>query len=63
MPENDRHDDFDNWWDRASDIVGVLEGRDEIIRKICEEIGGDWKEISVAWGVFVEPRLRRQDLP
>ncbi|KAF7969294.1 hypothetical protein HWV62_22433 [Athelia sp. TMB] len=63
VPENDRHDGFDNWWERVSDIVGALEGREEILKKICEDIGGDWKEIAAAWGVFVEPRLRRQDLP
>jgi nuclear pore complex protein Nup85 len=63
VPEEDRHDGFDNWWDRISDIVGVLEGREEVIQKICEDIGGDWKEVAVAWGVFVDTRLRRQDLP
>ena len=63
VPEDDRHDGFDNWWDRVSDIVGVLEGREEVIQKICEDTGGDWKEVAVAWGIFTDTRLRRQDLP
>ncbi|KAF9244099.1 Nup85 nucleoporin-domain-containing protein [Melanogaster broomeanus] len=63
VPELDRHDDYDDWWDRFSDIVGILEGRGEVVHKVCEELGADWKEICVAWGVFVDTRLRRQDLP
>ncbi|KAF9219749.1 hypothetical protein BS17DRAFT_375656 [Gyrodon lividus] len=63
VPESDRHDNYEDWWDRFSDIVGVLEGRGEVIQKVCEELGADWKEVCVAWGVFVDTRLRRQDLP
>ena len=63
VPELDRRDDYEDWWDRFSDIVGILEGRGEMIQKVCEELGADWKEVCVAWGVFVDPRLRRQDLP
>jgi len=63
VPEGDRHDGFENWWDRISAIVGALEGREDVIQKICEDIGGDWKEVSVAWGIFADTRLRRQDLP
>ncbi|KAF9526094.1 Nup85 nucleoporin-domain-containing protein [Crepidotus variabilis] len=63
VPENDRFDEFDNWWDRLGDIVGILEGRSEVLQRVCEELGADWKEICVAWSVFVDPRLRRQDLP
>ncbi|KAJ7043585.1 Nup85 nucleoporin-domain-containing protein [Mycena alexandri] len=63
VPESDRYDDFDNWWDRLSDIVGILEGRGEIVQRVCEELGADWKEVCAAWGVFVDSRLRRQDLP
>ncbi|KAF8552731.1 hypothetical protein OG21DRAFT_1477631 [Imleria badia] len=63
VPEPDRRDDYEDWWDRFSDIVGILEGRGEMIQKVCEELGADWKEVCVAWGVFVDPRLRRQDLP
>jgi nuclear pore complex protein Nup85 len=63
VPEEDRYDGFDNWWDRVSDLVGVLEGREEIIQKICNDTDGDWKEVAVAWGVFVDSRIRRQDLP
>jgi len=63
VPEPDRRDDYEDWWDRFSDIVGILEGRGEMIQKVCEELGADWKEVCVAWGIFVDPRLRRQDLP
>ncbi|KAJ7334118.1 Nup85 nucleoporin-domain-containing protein [Mycena albidolilacea] len=63
VPEAERTDDFDNWWDRLSDILGILEGRGEIVQRVCEELGADWKEVCATWGVFVDPRLRRQDLP
>jgi len=61
--EDNRYDEFDNWWDRLSDIVGILEGRPEVIKRVCSELGSDWKEVIAAWGVFVDIRLRRQDLP
>ncbi|KAG5641793.1 hypothetical protein DXG03_004179 [Asterophora parasitica] len=63
VPEEERYDDFDNWWDKLSDIVGILEGRVEVIKRVCSELGSDWKEVCAAWGVFVDIRLRRQDLP
>lgn len=62
ISEDKRYDDFDNWWDRLSDIVGILEGRAEVIKRVCVELGSDWKEVCAAWGVFVDVRLRRQDL-
>ncbi|KIY53012.1 hypothetical protein FISHEDRAFT_34385 [Fistulina hepatica ATCC 64428] len=62
VPESDRYDDFDNWWDRLSDILGVLEGRGDVLRRLCGELGADWKEVCAAWGLFVQPHLRRQDL-
>ncbi|GLB43373.1 putative nup85 Nucleoporin [Lyophyllum shimeji] len=62
VPEDERFDDFDNWWDRLSDMVGILEGRPEVIKRVCSELGSDWKEVIAAWGVFVDIRLRRQDL-
>ncbi|KAF9054665.1 Nup85 nucleoporin-domain-containing protein [Panaeolus papilionaceus] len=63
IPEDDRYDDFDNWWDKLSDIVGVLEGRSEVLQRVCEDLGADWKEMVVAWTIFVDPRLRRQEVP
>ncbi|KAK0189185.1 Nup85 nucleoporin-domain-containing protein [Armillaria mellea] len=63
VPEEDRQDDFDNWWDRLSDMVGILEGRVDVLKRVCAELGSDWKEVCAAWGVFVDTRLRRQDLP
>ncbi|KAG2011366.1 hypothetical protein CC2G_011493 [Coprinopsis cinerea AmutBmut pab1-1] len=63
VPEDKRFDEFENWWDRLSDIVGVLEGRSDTLKRVCDDLGADWKEVCVAWGIFVDPRLRRQDLP
>lgn len=60
--EDDRYDEYENWWDRLSDMVGILEGRPEVIKRVCEEGGADWKEVCATWGVFVDTRLRRQDL-
>ena len=63
VPEADRDDGFDNWWDRLSDIVGILEGRQEVLKRVCNDLGADWKEVCIAWGIFVDPRIRRQELP
>ncbi|KAK7060823.1 hypothetical protein VNI00_000556 [Paramarasmius palmivorus] len=63
VPENLRFDETENWWDSLSDIVGILEGRGEHIQRVCAELGADWKEVCCAWGVFVDTRLRREELP
>ncbi|KAJ3729997.1 Nup85 nucleoporin-domain-containing protein [Lentinula guzmanii] len=62
VPEESRLDDYYNWWDSLSDVLGILEGRGEVIQRVCEELGADWKEVCAAWGIFVDARLRRQDL-
>ena len=63
VPESDREDGYENWWRHMSDIVGVLEGRRQVLFTLCDELGADWKEACVAWGIFIDPRMRRQDLP
>ncbi|KAI8985581.1 Nup85 nucleoporin-domain-containing protein [Trametes punicea] len=63
VPESERDDGFENWWDRFSDIVGILEGRGDVIKRVCAELRTDWKEVCSVWGIFVDTRLRRQDLP
>ncbi|KAH9987510.1 Nup85 nucleoporin-domain-containing protein [Russula vinacea] len=63
VPEDAREDDFENWWKSFSNIVGILEGRSEIIQNICVDLNADWKEYCAVWSIFVNHRLRRQDLP
>ena len=63
VPEDAREDDLENWWKPFSNIVGILEGRPEIIQNICIDLNADWKEVCAAWSIFVNHRLRRQDLP
>ena len=63
VPDAARKDKFENWWERISEIVGILEGRSEVVEAVCSDLGGDWKELCAAWGVFVDHRLQRQDLP
>lgn len=63
VPEDARDDDFENWWKPFSNIVGILEGRPEIIQNICIDLNADWKEVCAVWSIFVNHRLRRQDLP
>ena len=54
----------EDWWEKLSDIIGLLEGRFEIVKRIIEtELSGDWKEGVIAWGMFVDGRTRRQNLP
>ncbi len=63
VPEDARDDDFENWWKSFSNIVGILEGRSEVIQSICLDLNADWKEVCAVWSIFVNHRLRRQDLP
>lgn len=63
VPEDARDDNYENWWKPFSNIVGILEGRPEIIQSICIDLNADWKEVCAAWSIFVNHRLRRQDLP
>ncbi|KAF8646884.1 hypothetical protein AX16_007062 [Volvariella volvacea WC 439] len=62
VPESERSDEFENWWDRLSDIVGILEGRSEVVKRVCFDLGADWKEVCAVWGIFVENTLRRSEL-
>ncbi|KAL6299538.1 Nup85 nucleoporin-domain-containing protein [Sparassis latifolia] len=63
IPDAAREDEAGNWWERMSAIVGLLEGRPDVTKRICVDLGADWKEVCVAWSVFVDTRLRRQDMP
>ncbi|KZT25118.1 hypothetical protein NEOLEDRAFT_1178543 [Neolentinus lepideus HHB14362 ss-1] len=63
IPESDRDDGFENWWDRMSDILSILEGRFSVLKHVCQELGADWKEICAAYATLVHPTLSRSDLP
>ena len=63
VDEKGRDDGFEHWWDRLSDILSILEGQPDALKRICGELGTDWKEVCAAWGVFVDPRLRGEDIP
>ncbi|KZV65089.1 hypothetical protein PENSPDRAFT_756755 [Peniophora sp. CONT] len=63
IPDQARRDRSGDWWAPMSSIVGILEGRPDAIQDVCLDLGGDWKELCAAWGIFVDHRLLRQDLP
>ncbi|TDL24108.1 hypothetical protein BD410DRAFT_786808 [Rickenella mellea] len=63
VPDDDRQDEFENWWDNISDLLGIIEGRAEVLQRVCVELGGDWKEIICTWGVWIDVGLRRAELP
>ena len=63
VPEDDRNDGFENWWDNVSDIIGVMEGREDVLQRVCVALGGSWKDIVCAHGVWADIRLRRGELP
>jgi nuclear pore complex protein Nup85 len=63
VPEAERDDGFENWWNWMSSILGVLEGREEVLIRVCNEIGAEWKDIVAAWTIFKEPDATRMDLP
>ena len=63
IPEEVREDGYANWWEHLSDIVGILEGHPDLIKRICDEVGADWREVTVVWGVYIDGRLRRAELP
>jgi nuclear pore complex protein Nup85 len=63
VPEKERDDGFENWWRWMSDVVGLLEGRAEVLSGLATEVGADWKDVLAAWTVFIRPETRRDDLP
>ncbi|KLO17911.1 hypothetical protein SCHPADRAFT_820586 [Schizopora paradoxa] len=63
VPEDDRNDGYENWWENVSDILGILEGREEILERVCVAVGGGWKEIVCTYGVWIDVGLRRSELP
>lgn len=63
VPENDRNDGYENWWDNVSDLVGILEGREDVLQRVCVDLGGGWKEIVCTYGIWIDVALRRADLP
>ena len=63
VPENDRHDGFEDWWDNFSDLLGILEGREDVLQRVSVDLGGGWKEIVCAYGIWVDVGLRRAELP
>jgi nuclear pore complex protein Nup85 len=54
-----------DWREGLEDLVGVLEGRQEVVLRVCsEEAGGHgWREVLSVWGIWVQADFRRQDLP
>ncbi|EPQ56724.1 hypothetical protein GLOTRDRAFT_75564 [Gloeophyllum trabeum ATCC 11539] len=63
VPDDARDDGFENWWDRFSDILSIMEGRVDVIKHVCKELDGDWKEICAVYAIFVQPTLHRTELP
>ena len=63
VPENDRRDGFENWWDNISDLLGIMEGREDVLERLCIDLGGSWKEMICAYGIWVDVGLRRSELP
>lgn len=63
VPETDRNDGYENWWDNLSDLVGILEGREDVLQRVCVDLGGGWKEIVCTYGIWIDVGLRRADLP
>ncbi|KAJ3729947.1 hypothetical protein DFJ43DRAFT_471888 [Lentinula guzmanii] len=49
IPEESRLDDYCNWWNSLSDFVGILEGRGEVIQRICLEGGRIFRPCSMLW--------------
>lgn len=62
VSEDARDDGFENWWARLDDVVGILEGREDFVKRVVAELGGDWKEVCAVWCVFVNTRVRRSEL-
>ncbi len=54
---------YENWWENVSDVLGILEGREEILLRVCVVVGGGWKEIVCTYGVWIDVGLRRSELP
>lgn len=57
--EDGDEEDADDLEARVKEVVEVLEGKDQ---RILEE-SADWSEALGAWGIWVRPSLKRDDLP
>ena len=65
--EVDMLDDGDGrgeWREGLEDMMGVLEGKQDVIVRMCsdEEGGHGWREAVGVWGIWVNVELRRDDL-
>ncbi len=49
--------------ENVSDVLGILEGREEILLRVCVVVGGGWKEIVVHLWCMIDVGLRRSELP
>ncbi|KIO24693.1 hypothetical protein M407DRAFT_25939 [Tulasnella calospora MUT 4182] len=54
-----------DWREGLEDLVGILEGKQDVIMDICSEGEGaaGWREAVAVWGIWVRPDFKRQDLP
>ncbi|KAG8894882.1 hypothetical protein FRB99_000927 [Tulasnella sp. 403] len=54
-----------DWREGLEDLVGVLEGDQDTVMRVCSEENGGygWREVLGVWGVWVQVDFRRQDLP
>ncbi|KAG8913367.1 hypothetical protein FRC00_002541 [Tulasnella sp. 408] len=54
-----------DWREGLEDLVGILEGKQDVIMKVCSEGEGatGWREAVAVWGIWVRPDFKRQDLP
>ena len=63
VPEDDRNDGFEDWWENMSELLGILEGREEILQRVCLLLESGWKEMVCAYGIWIDVGLRRAELP
>lgn len=54
-----------DWREGLEDLVGVLEGKQDVIMRVCAgDYGGSgWREVFGVWGLWVQQDFRRSDWP
>ncbi|KAG9019091.1 hypothetical protein FRB90_006405, partial [Tulasnella sp. 427] len=61
----DKSEGVGDWREGVEDLVGILEGKHDVLMKVCSEGDGaeGWREAIAVWGIWVRPDFKRQDLP
>jgi nuclear pore complex protein Nup85 len=64
LHESDKPSQEDTRWRNGLEtLFGVLAGDKNVIMEFCEKVDWELRDAIGAWGLWVDIRLKREDLP